>query len=147
MKYLNIQKHPTFIVFIFAALAMLLFIVPRAGAVDYLIANQLTLTWEATPPVNEGESIEYAIYQAPASDKNAAVKLWQGPQLEYTVTFSDEGLWIFGIETYRIVDVDGTPTAVSNSAIGWSDDVIVAPTPFGVRYYLPPPMATGFKPK
>jgi hypothetical protein len=147
MKYLNIQKYPLLIISIFVVLALLVILPARALALEYKIANQITLTWTATAPVNAGESIEYAIYIAPESDKTAFTKLWQGPELEYTATLSTEGIFLFGIETYRLVDVGGTITAVSNSAIGWSDDPAVSPTPFGVRHYAPPPMATGFMPK
>lgn len=147
LKYLNIQTYPVFIILIFLALAMLVFLPARAMAVDYTVANQLTLTWAATAPVNAGEGIEYAIYRAVEGEKPAATKLWQGPELEYTATLENEGIFLFGIETYRMVDIGGTITAVSNSAIGWSDDPAVSPAPFGVRHYMPPPMATGFKPK
>lgn len=132
------------ILYVFVALSLLVILPYVANALEYQVANQLTLVWNATAPVNPGESIEYAIYQAPEGDKNAATKLWQGPELEYTVTLVNEGIFIFGIETYRLVDIDGTVTPVSNSAIGWSDDPAVSPVPFGVRHYLPPPMATGF---
>ena len=147
LNYLNIGNHLTFVVLVFALLAMLVILPARAMAVDFVVANQLTLTWDATAPVNAGEGIEYAIYIAPDGDKPSATKLWQGPELEYTVTLSAEGLFVFGIETYRLVDIGGTMTAVSNSDIGWSDDPAVAPVPFGARHYLPPPMAGGFKPK
>lgn len=144
LNYFNIQRYPTFIVCVFVALALLVILPARAMALEYKVANQITLTWDATAPVNAGEGIEYAIYQAPEGDKSSPVKLWQGPELEYTVTLSTEGVYVFGIETYRLVDIGGTMTAVSNSAIGWSDDPAVAPAPFAVRHYAPPPMATGF---
>ncbi len=144
MKNVNFKKS---ILCVFVALALLVIIPYTAAAIEYQIANQITLTWAVTPPVNAGETIEYAIYIAPEGDKPSATKLWQGPELEYTVTLSTEGIFLFGIETYRMVDIGGTITAVSNSAIGWSDDPAVSPAPFGVRHYAPPPMATGFLPQ
>ena len=131
--------------YLFVALASFLLVLPAAAmAVEYHVANQITLTWDVTPPNNAGEKIEYAIYIAPSGDKESPVKLWQGPLLEYTVTLTDEGLFIFGLETIRLIDNDGTFEEVSKAAIGWSDDPAVAPAPFGVRHYLPPNMGTGF---
>lgn len=144
MKNVNFPRN---MLCVFVALALVVIFHTNAGALEYKIANKITLGWDATAPVNAGESIEYAIYQAPESDKLSAVKLWQGPELEYTVTLAEEGIFLFGLETYRLVDIGGTIEKVSNSAIGWSDDPAVAPVPFGVRYYLPPPMGTGFGPK
>ena len=57
---------------------------------------------------------------------------------------TEEGLFIFGLETIRLIDNDGTFEEVSKAAIGWSDDPAVAPAPFGVRHYLPPGMGSGF---
>lgn len=144
MKNVNFRDK---IVCLFVALALLVIFHTPAAAIEYKVANQITLTWDATAPVNDGEGIEYAIYQAPEGDKTNPTKLWQGPELEYTVTLSNEGVFVFGIETYRLVLIEGTMTAVSNSAIGWSDDPAVAPAPFAVRHYAPPPMATGFSTK
>jgi hypothetical protein len=127
----------------------LLVILPytEAQAVDFMIANQITLTWDVTAPNNVGETIEYAVYIAPDGDKGSLTKLWQGPEVEYLVTLTTEGLFVFGLETYRMVDINGTPTAVSQAAIGWSDDPLVAPVPFGVQHYSPPAKGSGFKPK
>ena len=135
------------ILFIIVALSLLVILPYTAGAVDYQVANQITLAWDATAPVNAGEGMEYAIFIAPSTDKTNPTKLWQGPELEYTVTLTEEGQFLFGLQTFRMVDIAGTMTAVSNAAIGWSDDPNVSPTPFGVQHYLPPPMGGGFKPK
>lgn len=143
MTYL-IQKHMTIILIV---TALMLFIVGRAMAVDYQIANQMTVTWDVVAPVNVGEQIEYAIYIAPSTDKLALTKLWQGPELEYLVTFTTEGLFLFGLQTVRLVDIAGTMTVVSQAPIGWSDDPLIAPTPFGAQHFLPPPAGSGFGPK
>ena len=131
--------------YLLITLASFLLVLPAAAlAVEYHVANQITLTWDVTPPNNAGEKIEYAIYIAPSGDKESPVKLWQGPLLEYTVTLTEEGLFIFGLETIRLIDNDGTFEEVSKAAIGWSDAPVVAPAPFGVRHYLPPGMGSGF---
>jgi hypothetical protein len=57
---------------------------------------------------------------------------------------TDDGLFLFGLQTVRLVDVDGTMEAVSTAEIGWSDDPAVAPTPFGLRFYQPPASGGGF---
>jgi len=144
MKTVNFKTR---ILCIFVALALVVILPLKASAIEYTIANKITLGWDVVAPVNVGETIEYAIYQAVEGDKPGAVKLWQGPELEYTVTMVAEGIFLFGLETYRLVDIGGTIEKVSNSAIGWSDDPAVAPVPFGVRHYAPPPMATGFGPR
>lgn len=118
-----------------------------AMAVDYKVANQITLTWAVTAPNNAGEKIEYSIWMAPHDDKAAATKIYTGPDLEYTVTLTDEGYFLFGLETLRMVEVTATPgtyEVVSSGGIGWSDDIVVAPVPFGVRHYLPPAAGGGF---
>ncbi len=133
-------------IFLITALVGLLFLFPteKAQAVDYKIANQMTLQWDATAPNNDGEKIEYAIYIAPSDDTSSSVKLWQGPELEYTVTMTEEGLFLFGLQTVRLVEMDGTFEPVSTAEIGWSDDPAVAPVPFGIRFYNPPAMGGGF---
>lgn len=146
MKTIRISKH--LILSIFIILALLIVLSARSAlAVDYKIANQMTLEWAVTAPVNAGEQIEYAIYIAPSTDKPAATKLWQGPEVQYTVTLSTEGLFLFGLQTVRLVDISGTMTVVSQSPIGWSDDPLIAPTPFGAQHFLPPPAGSGFKPQ
>jgi hypothetical protein len=55
--------------YLFVALASFLLVLPAAAmAVEYHVANQITLTWDVTPPNNAGEKIEYAIYIAPSGD-------------------------------------------------------------------------------
>jgi hypothetical protein len=132
---------------IFVVLALLVIFPCNALAVDYKIANQMTLEWAVTAPVNAGEQIEYAIYIAPSTDKPAATKLWQGPEVQYTVTLTTEGLFLFGLQTVRLVDIGGTMTVVSQAPIGWSDDPLIAPTPFGAQHFLPPPAGSGFQPQ
>jgi len=127
----------------------LLFPTQEAYAVDYKITNQMTVQWAVTPPNNTGEQIEYAIYISPFDDHAASTKLWQGPELEYIITMSptQDGLFHVGLQTIRLVDVDGTFEAVSTAEIGWSDDPAVAPTPFGIKFYNPPAMGGGLGPK
>ena len=58
--------------YLFVALASFLLVLPAAAmAVEYHVANQITLTWDVTPPNNAGEKIEYAIYMAPSGDKES----------------------------------------------------------------------------
>lgn len=135
--------------FILTLFLVFLFLFPtqQAQAVEYKIANQMTLEWAVTAPNNSGEQIEYAIYIAPSDDKSSFTKLWQGPETEYTVTMSTEGLFLFGLQTIRMVEVAGKYEPVSTAEIGWSDDPLVAPTPFGIRFYDPPAMGGGFGPK
>ena len=135
--------------YIITVLVGLFFLLPtrQAEAVDYQIANQMTLQWSVTPPNQAGEKIEYVIYIAPSTDKTNPTKLWQGPETEYTVTMTTEGLFLFGLQTIRMVEVAGTFETVSTAEIGWSDDPAVAPVPFGIRHYNPPAMGGGFQPK
>jgi len=140
------MKISSYLIALFVSL-LFLFPTQEAQAVDYKITNQITLQWNITPPNNAGEQIEYAIYIAPSDDKSSSTKLWQGPETEYTATMSNEGLFLFGLQTVRLVDIDGTYTPVSTAEIGWSDDVAIAPVPFGVRFYNPPAKGGGFAPK
>jgi hypothetical protein len=127
----------------------LVFPTQEVYAVEYKITNQMTVQWAVTEPNNPGEQIEYAIYISPSDDHAAATKLWQGPELEYVVTMTptQDGLFHVGLETIRMVDVGGTMEAVSTAEIGWSDDPLVAPVPFGIKFYNPPAKGSGFGPK
>jgi hypothetical protein len=125
------------------------FVATQAQALDFQVANQITLEWAAVPPNVEGEQIQYVVYRAThinaeTFDKTNPVKLWQGPEVEYLATMDTEGKFIFGLETLRLVNTGTYFEVVSKTAIGWSDDVAIAPVPFGIQFYEPPGVAGGF---
>ncbi len=85
MKKVNFKN---WILYILIALCLVVILPYTGQAIEFKIANQITLTWNVTDPVNDGEKIEYSIYIAPENDKENPIKLYTGPLLEYTITLT-----------------------------------------------------------
>lgn len=126
------------------------------GAVDWTVANQSTIGWDAVTKtatdgvIPPGDTVKYEIYivKESSADKNAdKIKLGETEALTYTITFNQEGRWLTGIRAARVPEV--SPDDIMYSQMVWSDstDVILVPVPFGFIYYEPPASPGGFGPK
>lgn len=133
---------------------ILLFVAANAMAVTWTVANQSTVAWDTVTetsegkPFAEGDLIKYGIYIVEeGADRATAIKLDETDQIEYTITFENEGRWLVGIEAIRIPAA--SPTDRQLSAKTWSDavDVTAVPTPFGFVYFAAPKSVGGFGPK
>jgi len=125
-----------------------------AGAVTWTVANQSTIAWNEVvqtsegKPFTEGDVIKYGIYIVDENKPKAeATKLGETEALEYTITFTEEGRWLIGIEAIRIPVA--SPTDRQLSAKTWSDstDVAAVPVPFGFVYFAAPAEVGGLGPK
>ena len=84
--------------------------------------------------------------QATDPNKENPVLVWQGTELQTTITLPDEGLYLVGVKTWRVIDAEVS----LESLIAWSDDpdIVGGDTKtFGVRYYLPPDQVTNLGPR
>jgi len=117
-----------------------------ADVVKWMPANQLTLAWNGVTTTGDGSSfpeglsIEYEVVMA-ETDKTNPVVLWTGPETRATITLSEFGRFIFGVNTLLIDNGE----RVAESDFAWSDDpAVVEGDTFGALYYKPPAKVTGF---
>ena len=134
---------------------MLALAVPAAHAVDWSVVNEKTISWTPVTATSEGNDlaagdiIKSQVYIVKDGDgKTTAVKV--GPQLtalEYTITFSNEGRWLVGVQSIRIPVA--SPSDIQEGIITWSDvdDVALVPVPFGFIFFEPPGQVGGLGPK
>lgn len=96
------------------------------NAMDWITANQVTLTWtpittlENGDPIPDGDDIKYEIFHVPENGIKTQDKKLLGETLDakYVITFADEGNFILGVRASRWINniLRGT------SAINWTDD-------------------------
>lgn len=125
-----------------------------AADVTWTVANQSTIAWDAVTQTTEGnpfatgDEIKYAVYIVEeGKPKSDAVKLDETDKIQYTITFTQEGRWLVGVESIRIPAASPTDRQVSSKI--WSDaiDVVSVPTPFGFVYFAAPKPVKGMGPK
>ena len=119
-------------------------------AVDWITANQATVSWDAVTQFENGELIPttdiigYAVYMASELDVDKAnpTKLGVTTDVVYTITMQVEGRFFVGLQTIRKLD-DGT--TVSESVIGWSDDpaIVADGKTFGISFFYAPKVCSG----
>jgi len=126
-----------------------------AHAVEWTVANQATVAWDAVTTTGSGatipatDQVKYQVYIVKESaNKTTAIKSGEETEaLEHVITFPEEGRWLAGVKTIRIPEA--SPADIQESEITWSDNTDVArvPVPFGFIYFEPPAANTGFGPK
>lgn len=120
--------------------------VASANAVDWKKTNQFTVQWDAVTTLSDGSalpsgsSIKYEIFLANAdTDANktnpSLITATPISGLSYTLTLNTEGRFLVGVRTLRF---DSNNERAAESDIGWSDDINIAPNPFGIYYVLIP---------
>jgi len=140
--------------FTFLIIFLLIAFAGTAQAINWTVANQSTLKWDAVTKTSSGvdipagDTITYEIYIVKeGADKDTAVKVGDTTELLYTITFAEEGRWIAGIKAVR------TPAAApenkTESTITWSDttDAAAVPVPFGFIYFEAPANVGGLTPQ
>jgi hypothetical protein len=140
---------------ILLAILILLSFTISAHAVEWTVANQSTIAWDAVTQTVEGKNfpagdiVKYQIYiVGETADKGTAVKSGgEITALEYTITFDTEGRWLAGVQSIRIPEA--SPTDIQKSVISWSDslDVVLVPVPFGFIFFETPAQVGGIGPK
>ena len=117
--------------------------------------DQATIAWNAVTTLNNGsviptgDTVQYEIYLS--NDGLTGTSVGTTSLLQYTLTFTGEGIFFVGVGARRIPA--GTVPANCNdqtcpiSGITWSNstDVVAVPVPFGFINYLAPKSITGLR--
>jgi len=121
-----------------------------ANAIDWTVANQATVAWDAVTQNVDGETfpaddvILYRLYIKKAGTAGDGTFAGETDALEFTLTFPTEGKWLAGVKTIR--KPKDNPDDIIESEMLWSDsdDIVTVPIPFGIVFYKPPKSAGGF---
>jgi hypothetical protein len=122
---------------------------PRGGGETWYNANQGTLAWDAVTqlsdgtPIPEGSVIKYQVWRRPYSISSGEKV---GPEIEVTqltITFSNEGSWLVGVQGVRWIENIPYTTDIS-----WSDNAEVCKNgqTFGFRSFLAILKPAGLRP-
>lgn len=136
---------------IFLVLVILFSFLSSAYAINWSIADQKTVGWDAVTtigndePIPSGDVIKYRVYisKMPSGEEQV---VGDTDQLQYTITFTEEGKYIVGVQTVRIPQGE---TEEILSSINWSnsEDIEAVPVPFGIKFFVNPSAPKGFGPK
>lgn len=121
-----------------------------AMAVDWIGTNQATVAWnevtqnESGGAFPAGDTITYRVYTK-SLPNGPDTPVGDTAQLQYTLTFSQEGRYVVGVQTVRVPEGQ---TEELVSTIVWSDstDTAAVPNPFGIVYYERPSSISGLSP-
>jgi len=97
--------------------------------------NQVTVEWDEVSPIEITDIISYQVWID--SSMTGIVMIGETDLLQYTITFTQEGEYIIGVNTKRVVASTGD---IVYSDMNWSnEDIPVGATliPFVVRYIKP----------
>ncbi len=129
---------------LFLSLLFLTVVATSGQAQDWRRTDQATVAWDPVTtlvtgdPIPTTDTVKYEVWrvrEALKDDPNAPIYIEETDQAQYTITFTEEGKWFVGIVSVRYVNgVD----RVRGETISWSWDVAVAPSPFGIVYYVGP---------
>ena len=117
------------------ALALvIMFTVSPVLALGWHTANQVTVAWDAVGKIVDTDVISYVLYFKIVGT-DTPILAGETADLEFAVTFTDEGRYYIGVATKRVV-ADGE---IIESDINWSDvNGDSTPNPFGVKFYAKP---------
>ncbi len=95
--------------------------------------NQVTVEWDEVLPIEITDIISYQVWID--SSMTGIVMIGETDLLQYTITFTQEGEYIIGVSTKRIVAITGD---IVYSEMNWSNvNGVNTPFPFVVRYIKP----------
>ena len=128
----------------------LIFFAGTAQAIEWTVANQGTVAWDAVTTNIDGEAfpvgdvISYRLYIKKIGVEGDGIFAGETAELQFTLTFPTEGKWLAGTKTIR-KPIDNPEESIE-SEISWSnsDNIVDVPIPFGFIYYKPPKVAGGF---
>jgi hypothetical protein len=117
-----------------------------AQEIEWIVANQATVQWDEVTTLESGDpipsgTISYEVFIVKAEqDKSEAVLLGETPNLSFLITFSEEGNYLWGVQTLRQVNSD-----IMKSGISWSDDGLsnLSGIPEGVKFFELPAAPKG----
>ena len=117
--------------------------------------DQATIAWDAVTTLSNGsaipvgDTVQYEIYLS--NDGLTGTSVGTTSALQYTLTFTGEGIFFVGIGARRIpsgiVPANCNDQTCPISSITWSNSTNTAavPVPFGFVNYLPPKSVTGLR--
>ena len=140
-------RKATIILFVLCAIPL-----GYLAAQQVFTADQKTIEWNESTSVGVLEgTYSYEVYTLPeGGDKTVlpdytvvdATLVGETTDLTETITFTAEGNFVIGVRTKRVLADD----SVVYSDMNWSDvNGESTPTPFVVRYILPPEMPLGLR--
>lgn len=135
---------------ILVLMVLFLFVsVPVLADVNWHLANQTTVGWDAVTTLSDGttippEQISYKVYIAKLVDKTDMVEVGNAiVDVQFTVTLTSEGKWFVGVKAIRTID----GVNIESSRIAWSDNPVDCENgnTFGIMLYMGPANVTGLK--
>lgn len=126
---------------VLSLIALMLFFVPQtfAQTLPFHNANQVTVGWNAVTQDVDGEpltsTVFYKLWLVNADtdpEKNNAVEVWTGEELQATITLGIKGRYFVGVQAWLDEDL--------HSFINWADELEGQEevTLFGLRFAVPP---------
>jgi hypothetical protein len=120
--------------FFYIAFVLLLFMLSMSIAQEIQYTNQITIAWDPMTSLADGSPIpakDVIIYEIFKGDQ----LIGETSELQYTVTFDQEGEYRVGVRTKRQVASTGD---IVYSEINYSDqNGDSTPNPFVVRFLIP----------
>lgn len=115
----------------------------QTEGLNWKSANQGTIYWDATEALIDGSpapsdgSIKYRIWlKKEGADDSTKVEVGLTDKLEFTITFTEEGRFVVGVQAIRY-DANGVEMDAASS-INWSDvNGESTPNPFGFVHIIP----------
>ena len=116
-----------------------------AYAQTWHTANQMTVAWDAVPPVAAGDVIKYQVYTRIGTSGTGSPVGGEITATQLVVTFSTEGRYFVGVKSIRYPS--GETVGIPSVTTSWSNDasVCAAAGPFGIVYYAAPQAVQGLK--
>ena len=114
-------------------------------AQSWYTANQVTVGWDAVPPIAQGDVIKYQVYTRIGTSGDGAKVGSEITASQLAITFTIEGRYFIGVKTIRYPQ--GETVGVPSATTSWSNDPLVcaAAGPFGVQFFALPGGIRGLK--
>ena len=121
-----------------------LFVTP-VFAQTWYTANQVTVGWDAVPPIVSTDTVKYQVYTKVGTTGTPAKVGGEITATELTISFSVEGRYFIGVETIRYPQ--GETVGIPSATKAWSENAAdcAAAGPFGVVFYVAPGSVKGLK--
>jgi len=120
-------------------------------ALDWITANQVTLSWEPVTalengqPIPDGNVIKYEVFYLPENGNKAGAlsPLGETPDSKYVITFTEEGNFILGVRATRWIN----ETLKGKSRIAWTDEPAAMKNEItqGIIFYRRPGKVNGLE--
>jgi hypothetical protein len=129
-------------VLIFCAMCMVSVLAPPALAVDMILANQITVAWDAVP-----DAAAYRVYTKLPDGTMQRLER-EITETQSVITFTDDAAVLVGVQSVRTVTLPGmTEPSEAVSIIAWSDQPqsCLNGLAFGAYFIRAPPAPGGLR--